>query len=444
MERMEDKVLGGWLGLAIGDAMGGVVRGAKPETIRQIFGAMDGFKDARPFIGKGIRHYKMAGLYGVETQAALAVADSLLRQRKFDAEDFSRTFEELAGSGPEGYFGAFRHAENPFRAAVLSLMRRAPGVPAEGRDFSGAFLSMAAPIALYYRDDDNALLAQCLAAGALMSRHPWEIQGLATLAFLVRRMLELDAPEEEPVDGATARALLTEAAAWSERAGAAYRESPLSPAESFPGRVWNALGDILRALAEGWNGRNLEAAITEMASEATGLAVSHPSQAYVLTLLPLSALVALRAPGFSAALTEVLGHGRAADKAGAFTGALAGALHGAAEIPAPWKAGLVNARELKIRGEGLLRRQFPKGAKDLAEMESALTAKEFEEARRHAAKGRAKPGKKAAPARAEPEDQGRGPKLLPGKEDMARWRKFQKDKTRQKRDRRRNTGFDEA
>lgn len=447
METMEDRVLGAWIGLAIGDAMGGAVRGVKPETIRQIFGAMDGFKDVRPFIGKGIRHYKMPGLYGVETQAALAVADSLLRCRGIDRKDLTRLLGVLAKSGPEGYFGAFRHAGNPFRAAVLALPRTAADLPAEGREFTAEFISMAVPIALYRRDDADVMLQECITLGAWMSRHPWEVVGLATLAFLVHRMLAMEPPEEFcPIDDTAARALLKDAALWAARAGESYRISPACPAEEFAPRVWAALGETFAALEADWGGplEDLEALITRKASEAMGLAVCHSSQAYVLTLLPLSLTVVLRASsGFSEVLTQALNRGRAADKMGAFTGALAGALYGAAAIPAPWKAGLVNARELKIRGEALYECQLPKGAKGLLEMEQALTAKEFEEARRHIAKGRAKPGKKAAPAVVEPEEQGRGSRLVPGKEDTARWRKFQKEKTRQKRDRRRNSGLDE-
>jgi len=438
MDTLQDKVLGAWLGLAIGDAMGGAVRGLKPETIRQCFGELDGFKDVRPFIGKGIKHYKMTGLYGVETQAALVVADSVLRRRKIDREDFSRSFEELARGGPEGYFGVFRHAGSPFRRAVQSLFQRAPGVPAEGLDITGAFLSMAVPIAIYWRDNPEALLGQCIEAGALMSRHPWEVEGLATLAFLAARLLSL-AVTQEPLNDSAARAILKEAAEAAGRAADYYRMSALAPEADFGPRVWKSLSEIFLELEAGWPGplATLEEAITRKASQATGSAIFHASQAYVLTLLPLSLMEVLRSHDFAGALIQSLGRGRAADKLGAFTGALAGALYGAEGIPVPWKTGLVNGREIKARGEALYKRQVLKGAKPLLEMESALTAKEVDEGRRHHAKS-AKPGKKAAPARIETDELERGLRLMPGKEDTARWRKMQKEKTRQKRDRRRN------
>ena len=89
MESLNDKVTGSWIGMAVGDAMGLAVKGLKPETIKQCFGQVDGFKDVKPFIGKGIKDYRMPGLYGTLTQSALAVCDSLLKNKKLDTTDIA-------------------------------------------------------------------------------------------------------------------------------------------------------------------------------------------------------------------------------------------------------------------------------------------------------------------------------------------------------------------
>ena len=39
-----EKVMGCFLGMAIGDAMGRAVNGLKPEAIRQIFGTIEDYK----------------------------------------------------------------------------------------------------------------------------------------------------------------------------------------------------------------------------------------------------------------------------------------------------------------------------------------------------------------------------------------------------------------
>ena len=72
---IKDKVIGSWCGMALGDAMGLPAKSMKPETIQQLFGAMNGFKEVRPFIGKGVKRFKMQGLYGIQTQGSLVIAD---------------------------------------------------------------------------------------------------------------------------------------------------------------------------------------------------------------------------------------------------------------------------------------------------------------------------------------------------------------------------------
>ncbi|MBT5472286.1 MAG: hypothetical protein HOK41_16905, partial [Nitrospina sp.] len=71
MDSDSDKVIGSFLGMAVGDAMGRAVNGLKPEAIRQIFGEIEDYKDVRNIIGKGIKRYRMQGLYGAPTQCAL-------------------------------------------------------------------------------------------------------------------------------------------------------------------------------------------------------------------------------------------------------------------------------------------------------------------------------------------------------------------------------------
>ncbi|SVC93111.1 uncharacterized protein METZ01_LOCUS345965, partial [marine metagenome] len=90
MNTLKDKVIGSWYGMAVGDAMGLSAKSMKPETVRQLFGSMDGFKDVRPFIGKGIKRFKMQGLYGRQTQSALAIADGLLINKKWETSEISQ------------------------------------------------------------------------------------------------------------------------------------------------------------------------------------------------------------------------------------------------------------------------------------------------------------------------------------------------------------------
>ena len=131
MVDLQDRVLGSWFGMAVGDALGQSVKGLKPETVKQYFQRVDDFKDTKPWIGKGIKRYRMKGLYGVQTQQALAVADSLLAKRKLDRADIADTLVRMSASGSDGYFGVFRRPEGCFYRAVQSLPNRSDPLQAE-------------------------------------------------------------------------------------------------------------------------------------------------------------------------------------------------------------------------------------------------------------------------------------------------------------------------
>ena len=99
MDDFRDKVVGSWFGMAVGDAMGTGVRGLKPQTIAQCFKRDAGYKDVRPFIGKGVKRYRTQGLYGSLTQSALVVCDTLLKSRKADVDAIAKSLAHLATGG---------------------------------------------------------------------------------------------------------------------------------------------------------------------------------------------------------------------------------------------------------------------------------------------------------------------------------------------------------
>ena len=80
---------------------------------------------------------------------------------------------------------------------------------------------------------------------------------------------------------------------------------------------------------------------------------------------------------------------------------------------------------------------FPKKAKDIYEMELGLTLKEFEVGKKY-------PQKATKFARPTPrpmlswEDENSSESIIPEKSNAASWRKFQKDKSRVKKDRRKH------
>ncbi len=434
MSDLKDKIIGSWMGMAIGDALGQSVKGLKPETVKQYFKQVDRYHDVRPYIGKGIKQYRMAGLYGVQTQRALAVCDSLLKTKKPDSEDLSDLLVRLSAHGPENYFGVFRRPEGCFYKSVQDLPNRSEPLLADQASAYACYFSMAVPLSLYQQRPSKTLMQYCIEAALLLSRHPWEVAGAAVTGFITVRLLN----EEELPEGAT---LLNEAAEFCATVETWYRENypdRFTLAEKNPEAMSKTLSGLAGQYSQG-NLENLPAWISDNASSYIGTKIVHATQGHTLTILPL-ALVRLLTAGsdFAGALTGTLNLGREADKLGALTGCWAGAVHGLSGIPQAWQSGLVNAREIKLRGEALSKKKKGVVGKDLLEMELGLTQKEAEERRKYLPKEPSKSAKKGSVLEdlwLEEEAEDTLPQL---KEDPRRWREFERDKTRKKRDRRRN------
>jgi len=431
MNDIREKVIGSWFGMAVGDAMGRPAKGLKPAAVRQIFGAMDDFKDVRPIMGKGIKNYRMQGLYGAPTQCALAVGDALLKNKKQFLAGSAKNFQELAKSGPEGYFGIYRNHSPCLWRAVDMLDSREEGQTSDQNSATSLFVNLAIPLALFQGKWSKTLAGQCFDVCLLMSRNRFEVVGTVVTGFLVTRFLALN-PEE-----ISASDILQEAEEVCRQAEADYQlRFPDSQDGGLKGT--NALSGALKGLAEKFNEPDLLQWLPEYSNAFTKQEILHPSQGFVVTLLPLALYCVLHPPepGFAATLTQALNHGRETEMLGALVGAWAGALYGFDNIPASWKSGLVNAKEIRLRAEALSIRREKKEQKDLFNMEAGLTAKEFEEGKRNLPKESKKGVQLKSQDLWDDDDEEEGP--VPSKEDRVEWRKFQKEKTKSKRDRRKN------
>jgi ADP-ribosylglycohydrolase len=292
---------------------------------------------------------------------------------------------------------------------------------------------MAIPLALYQQRPSKTLMQYCIEAALLLSRHSWEVVGTAVTGFITVRLLN----EEELPKGAQ---LLNEIAEFCKTAETWYRENypdRFTLAEKNPEAMSRTFEELVVRYKDA--PESLPAWICDNASSYIGTKVVHATQGHALTILPL-ALVRLLAPGqdFAGTLTETLNQGREGDKLGALVGCWAGAIYGLSGIPEDWQSKLVNVREIKLRGEALAKRKKGLVGKDLLDMELGLTQKEAEERRKYLPKEPSKSAKKGSVLEDLWLEEEEEDTLLQLKEDPRRWREFERDKTRKKRDRRRN------
>ncbi len=429
MNDIRDKVTGSFFGMAVGDAMGRSAKGLKPAAIQQIFGAMDDFKDVRPIMGKGIKNYRMQGLYGSPFQCALAVADALLGNKKKFLQGSLKNFKELAKSGSEGYFGVYRN-HSPCLWRAVDLLSESEDLISDQNFSTSLFVNMAVPLALFQGKWSKTLAKQCFEICLLMSRNRFEVIGTVLTGFLVTRFLGLNSSTLEPLE------ILKEVEEICRQTEEEYQERFPSSEDGGPKEMY-AMSGALKGLAEKFQEPDLMKWLCEYSNTFAKQEILHPSQGFVMTLLPLALYSVLNPPepDFASTLTYSLSYGRESEMLGALVGAWAGALYGFDNIPPAWKSGLVNAKEIRFRSEALALRRGRKDQKNLFDMEAGLTAKEFEEGKRNLPK-ETKKGIQIKPLDLWDDEEDENP--VPLKEDIAQWRKFQKEKTKSKRDRRKN------
>jgi ADP-ribosyl-[dinitrogen reductase] hydrolase len=432
---LEDKISGCLTGLAVGDAMGSAVKGVKPEAVKQLFKQVDGYLDVKPHLGKGVKRYRMRGLYGAQTQLALAVCDSLLEDKKSGVQGIADRLQVLSQGGSEGEFGVFRRPEGNLVRAVEALRNGVDLLPAEASSRDCNFAVMGIPSALFYKKSSTTLDRFWLESGLMMSRNVWEISAVGVVGLVTLRCLQWE-PGQNLEN--KAEELYQELIEYSETVLTVLQEQFSEVYEEQNTLTRTAFVDMLKGLQKMRSQSQEEILqwVCEHASESTKDPIHHPSQASVLTLIPLALLTVLKNEGaFQPTLTAALNRGRSAEKLGALVGAWMGALCGFSKIPQELKTGLVNGKEIKLRGEALCKRRMQGQSKDLYEMESGSSAKNREEERKYQPVPKVS---KPASRSWDDDDDDEFESDIPQKENKAEWRKFQKDKTRKKRDRRKN------
>ena len=444
MITLKDKVVGSYYGMAVGNAMGMSVKSLKPKTILQLFGSINEFKDVSSFIGKGIKHFKMRGLYGCQTQSALVIGDCLLQNNKLDPNKTSQLLIKMATNGPEHYLGTFRHPEKGFFQSISGLVEGSPQI-SEHNIPDAAFLSMGIPAGLLHRERPEVGIHLNIGIGLIMTRNLCEITGLALTGYLASRLLQLELENNSLIFNQT-ESILKDAEIFCHKIETQIRNIAPIIWDQTPESERRMLEQTIKGLREKWNtGFNeLLSWVCQNASERHKTKITSPAQSHVLSLLPLCLIIVLRDYcGFDSTLTNVLNMGKEAHKTGTLVGTWAGAIYGWHGIPELWRSGLVNGKEIRIRGEGLFSRSFPKKAKDIYEMEMGLTSKEFELGKKYFQKStkfiRPTPRPKLSW-----EDDDTNESNLPEKSDTVNRRKFEKDKSKAKKNRRKNSKLNEV
>src|SRR5215472_8077307 len=97
-----DRVRGGLLGLAVGDALGAPLEGLSPQKIRAHYGQVVDYVDGAQAWKKKPFRWRLPGLYTDDTQQALVLTDELLEHGAIDPERVAEVYVRLAN--PKGTY----------------------------------------------------------------------------------------------------------------------------------------------------------------------------------------------------------------------------------------------------------------------------------------------------------------------------------------------------
>lgn len=346
MPTLLDRGRGCLLGLAIGDALGGPLEGLTPHQIRAHYGTVADFVDgARAWRRKPYR-WRLPGLYTDDTQQALTLAEVLLDHGRIVPQRVAELY--LALANPRGsYVGAHRGVGRSFRQVLEDLER---GVSPEdsGQDSAGISASVRiAPLALYFRDQPDALFDAVLAASLITHRDIRSLAGAVAVGAALRRLLNGEAREPSllfRVAGDVARAEDRMAAERPERF-VSIREHGRSLSRSIA---------LVESVLDLERGAALQALVEQANRHGARPPCRQATRGFPPACIPTCLYLLLMSESPEDALVDVVNLGGDADSAGAILGAMAGAHWGAHAFPARWLDGLLNRDGVEQRAEALI------------------------------------------------------------------------------------------
>lgn len=352
---LRDRIAGSLYGLLIGDAFGCPVEGWSAARIQQTYGRLTEMTEPQG-------RWRPRGLHSDDGQQALAICDAILEAPDHPGPCFARRIVALFQQGPaRASFGLHRGTGFNFRRTTQALANGAAWDDAATVTAGNGAAMRIAPVALYYRQDDDALCAAVIEVARITHR---DIRGLAAagaVAWLVAHSL--------PLTGAThtlaSSDFLAFVRALEDHAAATLGER--AHLHDFSQGLTRLLGALDQPRAKVFT--LIETQASHSTTKASGL-----TDGFVMGSVMTAIYLFLIANNFEQTLIETVALGGDADTTGALVGQMCGARYGEQAIPLRWRAALLAYGALDDRIDALTARQAPFApAVSLVELERPWT-----------------------------------------------------------------------
>jgi ADP-ribosyl-[dinitrogen reductase] hydrolase len=276
----EDRCLGAWFGLAIGDALGAPIQFMDRDTYQLVTGYTSGGR------------YKLEpGYWTDDTSMALCLAESLIEHGNYVPQDFG---DRLVRWVDDGYNSSlpqcFDIGKTTLRA-IGNIKRDGyenSGVGGEQACGNGSIMRLA-PVPIFYRTNLSKALSISVAQGEITHTHPVTTQACSILCSIILAGIENGTKD------AVLNAIPQDTANYDEKLHPIIKD-----------RFRQKKRDEIR------------------------------SDTYVISTLEAALWSVWSTDNFHDAMLLAVNLGHDADTVGAVTGQIAGAIYGYSEIPTDW------------------------------------------------------------------------------------------------------------
>lgn len=318
-----ERCIGTLYGLAIGDALGAPVEGWPRETIRTACGFIRDYQYT--LIGRGV--------VSDDTQMAIALAESLVQEGRFDPVHFAFCLGEWMRRHDEGIEAA-RGASKTVTLTTRALYRGTPWTETGQPSASNVPAVRVAPLALFHLHSDDATLLHDVEDSALPTNiDPLAISGAKLIALAIRALIRTD-PEHFST-GAFLDYLELQARHFSPRLADA-----IAPLREYV--CQKALEDtVFASPVKGYQHPEFHQDLQAELRDRFEILQQIGTGKFVLESIPAALFCFLQSPtNFEMTVTTAVNAGGDTDSIAALAGALSGAFNGCGGIPQRYLAEL--------------------------------------------------------------------------------------------------------
>ena len=439
-----DKACGLFLGLAIGDALGAPVEGLKPGHIKTLFKILDDYVDASTFFKKGIKSFRLKGLYTDDTQQMLTVCDCLLNHNDITSDLLADKFKTLCLDDTCGGFGVFRGTGYYFRKTMTELLDGINWEQAAGATAGCMAAVRIPPVIIANYENINKLAGKIIETSIVTHKNPMGISAALWHAYIIRELIPLT-----PGDPIDFDKIFSESAEFCRNnetyLAKSYKHLLYSSHDEGIYAVSSMIPDFYKILRTK-NVERIDEFILDYAREYASGPVHKINVPFCLTIIPQAIkMFYLNHHSFEQPVIESVNSGGDTDTLAALTGSYCGAYYGLENIPEKWVKGLVNFSQIKLRAEAMINTKIKQLLTPLKDMEHKLTLHEHNFLKKYESLKKPKKPKKQPAVKNEDtfhEDDDINPSI-PKRTDKVKWRDYEKQKSQNKRKRRKDNLRDE-